>query len=63
MQDQPIFAVRKAMVYVLPDSKSAEEVFGSSQAASTGFDASSAVPAQVQGGNGVFSDSSASRKR
>lgn len=60
---QPIFALRKAMVYVLPDTKSVNEVFGRSQAASTGVDAHSSMLPQGQVGNGLFGDSRASRKR
>lgn len=56
---QPIFAVRRAMVYVLPDTKSVEEVFGGLRHASTGIDADMSGPAQVQVGDGVFGDSSA----
>jgi len=60
---QPIFALRSAVVYVLPDTKPVEEVFGLSRFVSTGFDAGSAVPAPVQRGNVLFGDSSTSRRR
>lgn len=60
---QPIFALGKAMIYVLPDTRSVHEVFGIlEEAASTGVDANDPLPAHVQG-NPVFSDSSASRKQ
>ena len=55
---QPIFAMRKAIVYVLPDDKPMEEVFGMSKARQ-GFDDNNAMTGPVPGGNGVFGDSGA----
>lgn len=50
---QPIFVRRKAMVYVLPEIKSVDEVFGISKVSSTKSVANSSVPEQVHAGNGV----------
>ena len=55
---QPIFALSKAMVYVLPDTKSVAEVFG---AESAGFDANGSVPAHRHSGSGVIGGRSVSR--
>lgn len=60
---QPVFALRSAVVYVLPDTKPVEAVFGIPRLASTGFDAGSTAPAPVQRGNALFGDSSRSRRR
>jgi len=57
---QPIFALSKAMVYVLPDIKPVAEVFGISQAASAELDVDSAAPVPVHGGIGISGDRSAS---
>lgn len=59
---QPIFALRKAIVYVLPDIKSAEQVFGRSQAAAMAFNANRAMAGHVPAGNGM-SVSSLARRR
>lgn len=50
---QPIFKQGKAMVYVLPDVKPVDEVFGKPQAWSAEPAASAAVPDQVPHGKGV----------
>ncbi len=59
---QPIFATRKAIVYVLPDDKPMEEVFGMSKAAPKGLTASSATTGPAPSGK-VFGDSGGLRKR
>lgn len=58
---QPVFAVRKAMVYVLPDTKPMQEAFGMLQGAPTDFDVSRFEPFPATNGKGVFGDSRASR--
>jgi hypothetical protein len=60
---QPIFALGKAMVYVLPDTKPVQEVFDTFSAWSTGVRAMAATPANAQGGKGVIGDGSGSRRR
>jgi hypothetical protein len=60
---QPIFARSRAIVYVLPDIKPLQELFGSLEAAPIGFDVDNSVSAQVRGANGVFVDNNNSRKR
>ncbi|HEX5802485.1 MAG TPA: hypothetical protein VFY24_05640 [Azospira sp.] len=51
---RPLFARRKAMVYILPDLKSVDEVFGLPQSSTrTGSAAISAVPEHAYQGNAV----------
>lgn len=50
---RPIFAQRTAMVYVLPDVKPFNEVFGLSQVSSSESASNSAVPDYVHGASGV----------
>jgi len=60
---QPLFAARKAMVYVLPDSKPVLEIFGMSASAPMRFDASSDSGPHTPSAKDVIGGSSASRKR
>lgn len=48
---QPIFSQRKAIVYVLPDTKPVADVFGISHMAAKGSESSSSELAHVQDGN------------
>jgi hypothetical protein len=50
---QPIFAQQKAIVYVLPEIKSVNEVFGIAQTSPSESAANKSVSGYVQVGNGV----------
>ncbi len=56
---QPLFAQRKAMIYVLPDSKPVHEVFGFLGTASTERGASRSLHAPLHNGNAVIGSNSA----
>jgi hypothetical protein len=60
---QPIFAVSKAMVCVLPDTKPTQEVFDLLPAVPTGFDASGSAATLAPGAKEVLGDSGGLRRR
>jgi len=60
---RPIFALRTAMVYVLPDARPVEEVFGIPHTATTRHGGDDAGPTLVQGVNRVSAQRITSRRR